>query len=174
MSDEQSSNRGTIGFCLVALGVIAMLFIVCTGNTTEEKTEEEIQAEQQAATATQEAEARLEEERRKQGFHCLESRLREPKADEEPTHTIFGIGRVEYVPLVEAIETQVKEALPDPGSMVIHDLRITPVDENGQHRALLDFGARNMYGGMQRFHLVALVDSESCAPVDFLGIEEIG
>lgn len=165
--DAQRKERLSIlQFCLVAVAFIAASIILCVACTTEEKTEEEIQAEQQA-------EARLEEERQQQGLHCLESTFREARAGEEPTIKALGLGMVEYVPLVEAIEIQVKEALPDPGSMAVHNFQITPVDENGQHLALLDFGARNMYGGMQRFHIVVLVDSESCAPIDFLGIEEI-
>lgn len=54
--------------------------------------------------------------------------------------------------------------------METYETRITPVDANGQHRIFMDFGARNVFGGMVRSEAYGIVDNETCEAT-LLGIE---
>ena len=91
-----------------------------------------------------EREAEQAEERR-QGFHCLSAW--------DGNH--------------DGLEMLVKDNLNDPNSMETYETRITPVvtDSNGQrgHAVVMEFGARNAFGGMVRNTARGWIDHDTCA-----------
>lgn len=70
----------------------------------------------------------------------------------------------------DQFEVIVKANLNDPDSMKTYETRITPANDQGQHTILMDFGARNAFGGMVRSQAVGWVDNETCEAT-LLGIE---
>ena len=89
------------------------------------------------------------EEDREQGFHCLD-----PWDGNQ-------IG----------LEDLVRPLLNDPGSMETHETRIGKVGASvtGKHRIIMDFGARNAFGGMVRNTAYGWVDHETCeAELDYI------
>ena len=93
-------------------------------------------------------EAEKAEERRK-GFHCLSP--------------LTGHHR--------DFERLVKDSLNDPDSMKSHETRIGPVNEaTGVHVIVMEFGARNAFGGMLRRTATGLVSSDTCEPT-LLGVD---
>ena len=79
------------------------------------------------------------EERRK-GFHCLSSW--------DGNHN--------------GLEELVRRRLNDPGSMETHETRIGPVDSSGRHRIIMDFSAKNAFGGRVRSTATGWVDNRTC------------
>ena len=79
------------------------------------------------------------EERRK-GFHCLSTW--------DGHH--------------DELEGLVRANLNDPGSMETYETRIGSVDSQGRHSIVMDFGARNAFGGMVRREASGWVDHETC------------
>ena len=79
------------------------------------------------------------EERRK-GFHCLSSW--------DGNHN--------------GLEELVRRRLNDPGSMETHETRIGPVDSSGRHRIIMDFSAKNAFGGRVRNTATGWVDNRTC------------
>ena len=88
---------------------------------------------------TAELSAEEVEEKRK-GFHCL--------SEWDGNH--------------DGLEALVREHLNDPGSMETHGTRIAPVDAEGDHLIIMDFGSRNAFGGMIRSEAVGVVNNETC------------
>ena len=86
------------------------------------------------------SEEKLEE--RRKGFHCLSSW--------DGNHDGF--------------ERLVRARLNDPGSMKTYETRITPV-VGGEHRIIMEFGAKNAFGGMVRHTATGRVDHETCKAV---------
>ena len=84
--------------------------------------------------------AREEIEERHKGFHCLSSW--------DGNHG----GMTELI----------KARLNDPDSMETREPRITPVNNAGQHRIIVNFTARNAFGGVVRSRAFGLVDNETC------------
>ncbi len=78
------------------------------------------------------------EEKRK-GFHCL--------SDWDGNH--------------DELERLVRQRLNDPGSMETYETRIGTVQQ-GRHRIVMEFGAKNAFGGMVRSTATGWVDNESC------------
>ena len=60
-------------------------------------------------------------------------------------------------------ERLVRERLTDPGSMETFETRVSPV-KNGKHEILMDFGARNAFGGMVRKIAYGTYDHKTCEP----------
>ena len=89
------------------------------------------------ATVTAE---RVEYERK--GFHCLDSW--------DGNHN--------------GLEALVRDVLNDPSSMEIYDTLVSPV-ENGEHNIVMEFGARNVFGGIVRRTAVGTYDNETCEAV---------
>ena len=77
---------------------------------------------------------------RHQGFHCLSAW--------DGNHA--GLDRL------------VRDQLNDPGSMDTHTTRISPADANGDHFIIIDFSAKNAFGGRVRYEARGFVDSETC------------
>ncbi len=46
--------------------------------------------------------------------------------------------------------------------METHETRIWPVNSLGRHEVVMDFGARNSFGGMVRRTATGWVDNETC------------
>jgi hypothetical protein len=57
----------------------------------------------------------------------------------------------------------VKARLRDPDSFVHERTRIAPADKTGQHPIIMDYRARNGFGGVNRAVAVGTVDHETCA-----------
>lgn len=89
-----------------------------------------------------------EAEERRKGFHCLSAW--------DGNH--------------DGLEALVRQHLNDPGSMETYETRIAPVDADGQHVIIMEFGARNAFGGMVRSEAVGTIDNETCEAA-LLGIE---
>ena len=62
----------------------------------------------------------------------------------------------------DGFEALVKANLKDPSSMETHGTKITPVNDLGQHTIIMDFGARNSFGGMVRQEATGWVANETC------------
>lgn len=81
-------------------------------------------------------------EDKRKGFHCLS--------------TFDGSSR----PFRRAVEAQLR----DPDSFDHIDTRITPVKE-GRHTVIMNYRARNGFGGMNVEQAIGQVDHESCEVV---------
>jgi flagellar biosynthesis GTPase FlhF len=94
----------------------------------EEEARRQREAAQRAAERAAERERQLAEERaaRRTGFHCLSSW--------DGSHRAFR----------DAVRDQMRE----PNSFEHIETRVTPVDENGMHTILMQYRARNGFGGM--------------------------
>lgn len=86
------------------------------------------------------AEAAAKAEERRRGWHCLSLW--------DGAHT--GVKRT------------VKQALRDPGSFEHVDTRITPVDDDGTHRLIMTYRARNGFGGLNVAHAHATIQNDGC------------
>ena len=63
----------------------------------------------------------------------------------------------------DGLEALVRDQLKDPGSMETHQTKITPVQPGtGQHTIIMDFGARNSFGGVVRNQAIGWVDPDTC------------
>ena len=62
----------------------------------------------------------------------------------------------------DGLEALVRDQLKDPSSMEAHETRIWPVNSLGRHEVVMDFGARNSFGGMVRHTATGWVDNETC------------
>ena len=86
-------------------------------------------------------------EDRRKGFHCL--------SGWDGNH--------------DGLEALVRAELNDPGSMETHETRITPVDANGDHTIIMDFSAKNAFGGRVRHEAVGKVSQATCrATLEFI------
>ena len=85
-------------------------------------------------------EYRQTKEEKQKGFHCLSAW--------DGNHDSF--------------EELVKAKLKDPNSMETYETRISPVNAQGKHTILMDYGARNSFGGMVRGTARGTVDNETC------------
>ena len=90
--------------------------------------------------ATGNEEYRQAKEEEQKGFHCLSAW--------DGNHDNF--------------EELVKVNLKDPNSMETYETRISPVNAQGKHTILMDYGARNSFGGMVRSTARGTVDNETC------------
>ncbi len=97
----------------------------------------------QAEKAATEAEARAikDAEDKRKGFHCLSG--------------WNGAHR--------GVERVVKENLRDPSSFEHIETKITPVNENGEHRLIMSYRAANAFGGKTIGNAIAMVNNSSCA-----------
>ena len=68
------------------------------------------------------------------------------------------------------LEALIRAELKDPNSMETIETRITPVDANGSHRVILEYRARNSFGGMAQGVALGSVDNDTCRAV-LLSIE---
>ncbi len=91
--------------------------------------------------ACEESPASLTEEAKEQmyGFHCLSAW--DGNNDE--------------------LEALVRARLNDPGSMETFETRMGPLAD-GRHRIVMDFGARNAFGGMVRHTAYGWIDNVTC------------
>ena len=141
----EDRNDGRTGrrrkFALIGCGSILGIFVlvivltVAVGMAADDK-------ERPARTATRTAEEAAE---RRNGFHCLSA---------------WDGGHA-------GMEQLIKAQLTDPNSLTVHETRIATVvvDSDGRqcHVLLVDFGARNAFGGMVRHEARGWVDHETCA-----------
>ena len=67
------------------------------------------------------------------------------------------------------LEALVRDVLNDPGSMETYETRVSPV-EDGEHSIIMEFGARNVFGGMVRQTAFGTYDHKTCEAV-LLGIQ---
>lgn len=100
----------------------------------------EAQRVEQAAKAEEEA-----DERRK-GFHCLSG----------------------WDGSQRALVQWTKENLNDPGSFEHNETRIAPVDDQGNHTLIMEYRAKNGFGGVVRGSVVAKIKSSSCGLVEVI------
>lgn len=103
----------------------------------EAKAKAVVAAEQRKAAEAREA----EEAKRRTGFHCLSAW--------DGSHR----------ELVDALKTTLRE----PDSFEHIETRITPVDDNGNHVLMMNYRARNGFGGMNIGRLAAKVKNSDCS-----------
>lgn len=101
----------------------------------------EQQAEAEAAMKTELAKNEADAEKRRTGFHCLSSW--------DGSHR----------ELVRALKTTLR----DPDSFEHIETRITPVNDEGFHALMMNYRARNGFGGMNIGRLAASVKSSDCS-----------
>lgn len=61
-----------------------------------------------------------------------------------------------------AVVASLKDALRDPKSFEHVETRITPVDAEGNHKLIMQYRARNGFGGMNAGLASATIDNETC------------
>lgn len=156
-------------FTFLFLCVIALMALgfFATPETPEERAAREARAEQRAAEreaiaaeraaerearaaeraaeeAAREAEEAVEEaENRRAGFHCLS----------------FWDGSHPRV------VTQVQASLNDPDSFEHDETRVTPVSDDGIHEFIMEFRARNGFGGTVRGMAIGTYRQSDCQPL---------
>ena len=101
-----------------------------------------------ACEESEQSKAEKAEDRRK-GFHCLSAW--------DGNHN--------------GLEDLVRDELNDPGSMETVETRITPVrPDSGQHVIIMEFTAKNAFGGRVRGEALGYVHPETCKAT-LIGIE---
>ena len=143
---------GKIGLCAVIVFVGFLAVSVSMSEESNQQAREVIPqtnsattvAHTRSATATAQADAA---EQRRKGFHCLSLW--------DGNHDLF--------------EGLVRNKLNDPSSMETFETRVSPV-ENGKHEIIMEFGARNAFGGMVRKLAIGTYDHKTCEPA-LLAIE---
>lgn len=126
----------------VVTGIVGVLAVVVIVVVIAAASSEDQSTENKSVSAAEE-----EEEQRK-GFHCL--------SPWDGNH--------------DGLEALVRDQLKDPSSMETHGTRISPVNSLGRHTVIMDFGARNSFGGMVRQTATGWVDNETCE-AELLAIE---
>ncbi len=94
---------------------------------------------ERAAEAAREATQAADDRRR--GFHCL--------SDWDGSHADF--------------KSMVRQTMREPDSFEHIETRITPVDDKGYHSLLMDYRARNGFGGMNVGRAAARVRQSDCS-----------
>lgn len=97
-------------------------------------------AKEAAARAKEEAKAQAEAEERRQGFHCL--------SPWDGAHSAFK----------QFVQSQMR----NPKSFEHIETRITPVNPNGEHTAIMKYRAENGFGGMNIGFAKATVSNATC------------
>lgn len=97
-------------------------------------------SEKEKTPAQLAAEAAQAAENRERGFHCLS--------------TWDGSHR--------GLALAIKEQLRDPGSFEHVSTRITPRDKDGNHVAIMEYRARNGFGGMNVAAASAMIRNSDC------------
>ena len=115
-------------------GAIGVIFLASCVETKEEKAKKEAAAKQREIELAQ----KKEDDKRK-GFHCL--------SGWDGTH--------------RGVESYVKERLRDPDSYQHKETRITPV-KNGKHMLVMEYRAKNGFGGYAFGGIIATIDNQSC------------
>ena len=140
------NERTTVGKILIIVGSLILMRIVCIPFTSDaEPDRSRRQVVQTSATSTptvnKSATARAQAEEKRKGFHCL--------SWWDGNH--------------DAFERLVKKRLNDPDSMQTFETRVTPV-KDGKHEIIMEFGARNAFGGMVRSFAFGTYDHQTCEP----------
>ena len=99
-----------------------------------------------AGSGDQDVKADEDAEDTRKGFHCLSAW--------DGNH--------------DGMEAQVRDRFNDPNSMETLSTRITPVDDFGDHYIIMEFTAKNAFGGVVRNTATAIVDNETCEASDLL------
>ena len=135
----------------ILLGAIAFLVVVgvCSAILGGGAGDDAAPATAPDATPTPDAKAAEEAEDKRKGLHCL--------SDWDGDH--------------EGLERLVQQELNDPDSMKTLSTLITPVQpDSGQHVILMEFTAKNVFGGVERYQAVGLVEPGTCQAT-LVGIE---
>ncbi|MGV8832553.1 MAG: hypothetical protein ACOH2N_11295 [Devosia sp.] len=100
----------------------------------------------EAQRVAQGAKAAEEAEEKRKGFHCLSG----------------------WDGSQRAVVDWTKENLNDPSSFEHDETRIAPVDAEGNHTLIMDYRAKNGFGGVVRGSVMAKINSSSCALVEVI------
>lgn len=92
------------------------------------------------------AKAAEQAEEKRKGFHCLSA----------------------WDGSQRAVIDWTKENLNDPGSFEHDETRIAPVDAEGNHTVIMDYRAKNGFGGVVRGAVMATINGSTCALVEVL------
>lgn len=126
--------KGDIRKFLAVVVVVGLVVAGCTESDAEK------QAKAEKEVATQQALAKAEAEKKQKGFHCL--------SGWDGSHT----GVVRWV----------KNNLKDPDSYKHKETRITPALKDGKHILVMEYRAKNSFGGYVINSVMASVDSDTC------------
>lgn len=134
---EENKNGGCLK--MAGIGLVALFGIGLIGNLINPPSEA---SEVSATSAPTPDYAAIEEaEKRNAGFHCLSAW--------DGSHR----------ELVNAL----KNTLREPDSFEHIDTRITPVSDEGYHVLMMNYRARNGFGGMNVGRLAATVKNSDCS-----------
>lgn len=148
-SQPKKRNWAKVG-CLGIIGVMAAIIALgAIGNALDPEGAErraaeakKLEAERSAAEASKAAaEREAAADKQRSGFHCLSSW--------DGSHR----------ELVNAL----KKTLRDPDSFEHIETRITPVNDKGFHVLMMNYRARNGFGGMNIGKLAATVKNSDCS-----------
>jgi hypothetical protein len=101
----------------------------------------EARAKQEQEKVEREAKIAAEEIRKRKGFHCLSSW--------DGSH--------------RSVNKYVEKNLRDPDSFDHIETRITPVNNNGEHKLIMKYRARNGFGGLTTGITVATIQNSDCS-----------
>ena len=124
---------------LLVLGIIGALLPEEQPTTTSPSRPVTTSGRTTAATPASRPASKTEIEEQRKGFHCL--------SKWDGNH--------------DGMERLIRAELNDPGSMETHSTKIAPV-QDGIHAVVVDFSAKNAYGGMVRQEAQGFVDHDTC------------
>ncbi len=117
----------------------------------QEAKREALRAERAKSEAEQEASsARAEAEEKASGTHCLSS----------------------WDGSLRGLKNAVKDALREPSSFEHIETRVTRADSSGSHGVVMEYRARNGFGGMNVERAVGKFSSETCELTETLGLSD--
>lgn len=126
--------------------IVGMFALSIIGNALGVDNDQQADSNQPNSRNTTTTLDRRAEERQK-GFHCLSAW--------DGNH--------------DGLEALIRNRLNDPGSMETIETVITPVDARGDHAIVLEFTAKNAFGGRVRHMAFGIVDNSTCeATLDFI------
>jgi hypothetical protein len=126
--------KGTIRKFLAVVVVGGLIVAGCSESDAEK------QAKLEKEVATQQALAKIKAEEKQKGFHCL--------SGWDGSHT--------------SVVRWVKNNLKDPDSYQHKETRITPMMKDGKHVLVMEYRAKNSFGGYVINSVMATVDNDSC------------
>ena len=137
------------------------------GNAAEKEATRQSDAEEQQTSAHQQPQSSKEDlepsqqepnqqERQSEVVQEEDEAVVDQRTDQEIAEACLSLWDGNH----DDFERQVRELLNDPDSMETHSTRFGTIE--GQFFLIMDYGARNAFGGMVRTEAIAIMDTETC------------
>ncbi|MCY3544236.1 MAG: hypothetical protein OXH22_09365 [Chloroflexi bacterium] len=139
--NQQPRRESNTSFIVGIIIIVVILVIVGNAIRGDDEVEVIQTSATNAPTVDKVATVRAQAEEKRKGFHCL--------SWWDGNH--------------DAFERLVKQRLNDPSSMETFETRVTPV-KDGKHEIIMEFGAKNAFGGMVRSFAFGTYDHQTCEP----------